>query len=70
MMFGRNTRSLLSSTRTKSIPSKKQVLMKRAERRLAIKGNYIQQRDRPEATHPLVNQFTTNTRKEGDLNGE
>ena len=32
MMFGRNTRSLLPSTGTKSIPSKKQVLMKRPKR--------------------------------------
>ena len=36
MMFGgRNTLSLLPSTGTKSIPSKKQVMMKRAERCLA-----------------------------------
>ena len=40
MMFGRNTRSLLPSTGTKSIPSKIQVMMKRAKRRLAIKNNY------------------------------
>ena len=40
MMFGRNTRSLLPSTGTKSTPSKKQVMMKRATRRLAIKNNY------------------------------
>ena len=50
MMFGNNTRLLLPSTGTKSIPSKKQVLMKRAKRRLAIKSNY--NRGRPEATHP------------------
>ena len=40
MMFGRNTRSLLPSTGTKSIPRKIQVMMKRAKRRLAIKNNY------------------------------
>ena len=40
MMFGKNTRSLLPSTGTKSIPSKKQVMMKRAKRCLAIKSNY------------------------------
>ena len=40
MMFGRNTRSLLPSTGTKSTLTKKQVTMKRAKRRLAIKSNY------------------------------
>ena len=40
MMFGKNTRSLLPSTGTKSIPSEKQVKMKRAKRRLPIKSNY------------------------------
>ena len=40
MMFGKNTRSLLPSTGTKSIPSEKQVMMKRATRRLPIKSNY------------------------------
>ena len=45
MMFGRNTRSLLPSTGTKSIPSKKQVLMKRPKRRLAIKSNYDKETD-------------------------
>ena len=30
MMFGKNTRSLLPSTGTKSIPSKKQVMMSQA----------------------------------------
>ena len=39
MMFGRNTRSLLPSTGTTSIPSKKQVMMKRAKRSFAIKSN-------------------------------
>ena len=39
MMFGKNTRSLLPSTGTKSIPSEKQVMMKRAKRRLPIKSN-------------------------------
>ena len=42
MMFGKNTRSLLPSTGTKSIPSEKQVMMKRAKRRLPIKSNYNQ----------------------------
>ena len=45
MMFGRNTRSLLPSTGTKSIPSKKQVPMKRAKRHLAIKSNYNKETD-------------------------
>ena len=40
IMFGRNTRSLLPSPGTKSIPSKKQVMMKRAKCHLAIKSNY------------------------------
>ena len=40
MMFGKNTQSLLPSTGTKSIPSEKQVMMKRAKRRLPIKSNY------------------------------
>ena len=40
MIFGKNTRSLLPSTGTKSIPSEKQVMMKRAKRRLPIKSNY------------------------------
>ena len=39
-MFGKNTRSLLPSTGTKHNPSKKQVMMKRAKRRLAIRSNY------------------------------
>ena len=39
-MFGRITRSLLPSTGTKSTLTKKQVMMKRAKRRLAIKSNY------------------------------
>ena len=39
MMFGKNTRSLLPSTGTKSIPSEKQVMMKTAKRRLPIKSN-------------------------------
>ena len=40
MMFGKITRSLLPSTGTKHSPSKKQVMMKRAKRRLPIKSNY------------------------------
>ena len=67
MMFGRNTRSPLPSTGTKSIPSKKQIMMKRAKRRLAIKSNYNKG---ARSDSPLVKKFTINTRKEGDLNGE
>ena len=70
MMFGRNTLSLLQSTGTKSIPSKKQVLMKRAKHSLAIKSNYKKETDLKRLTPIIFNQFTTNTRKEGDLNGE
>ena len=39
-MFGKNTRSLPPSTGTKHNPSKKQVMMKRAKRRLAISSYY------------------------------
>ena len=46
MMFGRNARSLLPwSPGTKSIPSKKNVLMKRAKHSLAIKSNYKKETD-------------------------
>ena len=70
MMFRQKTRSLLLSTGTKSIPSKKQVVIKRAKRRLAIKSNYNKgARDLKRLT-PIFNQFTTNARREGDLNGE
>ena len=62
MMFGKNTRSLLPSTGTKSTPSKKQVMIQRAKHRLAIKSNYNKgARDLKRLA--LVNQFTTN--KEG-----
>ena len=45
MMFGKNARSLPQSTGTKSIPSKKQVLMKRAKHSQAIKSNYKKETD-------------------------
>ena len=40
MMFGRYTRSMLPSSRTKRIRSKRQVMLKRAKRRLAVKRSY------------------------------
>ena len=72
MMFGRNTRSLLSSTRTKSIPSKKQVLMKRAKRRLAIKGNYNKETDLKRLTpsQPVYYQYKEGRRPEWRIGTE
>ena len=61
MMFGRNTRS-----GTKSIPSKKQVLMKRPKRRLAIKSNYNKETDLKRLTpsQPVYYQYKEGRRPE------
>ena len=66
MMFGRNTRSLLQSTGTKSIPSKKQVLMKRAKHSLAIKSNYKKETDLKRLTpsQPVYYQYKEGRRPE------
>ena len=66
MMFGRNTRSLLPSTGSKSIPSKKQVQMKRAKRHLAIKSNYNKETDLKRLTpsQPVYYQYKEGRRPE------
>ena len=66
MMFGRNTRSLLPSTGSKSIPSKKQVQMKRAKRHLAIKSNYNKETDLKRLTpsQPVYYQYNEGRRPE------
>ena len=61
MMFGRNTRS-----GTKSIPRKKQVLMKRPKCRLAIKSNYNKETDLKRLTpsQPVYCQYKEGRRPE------